>query len=172
MNRRRFLTLFAAAAGAAVVAPVIPAARVWSFPSLIEKLFRWRSTDASLVVPEVVPLSLAAGAGGNQFLTINWITYENLVTLEKNLRFHKILEPVHPFDRDLPAGVRIPVRFQLHHPVQRSLEIDSVVVDEFAGIDDFGEILSYSGAPPGRPPVNQLKSPRFPFRPAFGIPES
>jgi hypothetical protein len=157
MNRRRFLTLFAAAAGAAIVAPAIPAARVWSFPSLIEKLFRWRSTAAGVIVPNEVPISLGAGAGGNQFLTINWISYESLVKLEKNLRFSEL-----PGFDDLPAaaigstiGVKVPLRLRLGYPVREALE------DEI-----------YSGAPPGRPPVNQLKSPRFPFRPAFGIPES
>lgn len=155
MNRRRFLTLFAAAAGAAVVAPAIPAARVWSFPSLLEKLFRWRRTDAGMIVPEVAEMPLWP-VPGNNFLTISWITYESLMHLEKNLRSEAFEEL-----RDLPlmaVGSKIPIKMPQAFAIGDRISIVKLPI--------------YSGAPPGRPPVNQLKSPRFPFRPAFGIPES
>jgi hypothetical protein len=122
----------------------VPLGRVWSFPKVL-KFF-----GIDLGAQDATAVVVGGFSSGNCFLTTEWVSMECLRLLKKNLATHKALWWNRTIYDEFAVGQSIQVKIP-----QRTIE----------GF--------YSGAPPARPPVIQLKSPLLPLvLPALGMPES
>lgn len=82
MSRRRFLGIVGSTATAAAVAPLVDLERlVWT-------------PGQSIVVPDLGEVA-AFGGGGNQLLTVDWITKESLRILSENMKMSSMVNRVY-----------------------------------------------------------------------------
>lgn len=128
IDRRRFLSMFAVAGAVAAAAPLIPNARVWSFPSILERLFRWRTTDAGVLAPA----EFVVTGGGNEFINVEWITRETLEQLKNHLSFANIAAEQAAWNRQpLRLGTTVQVRIPQRFNVGDRISIAGVVQPRF-----------------------------------------
>jgi hypothetical protein len=151
LNRRGFLKMLGGGVAGIAIAEAVPLGRVRSFPKVLKLIGIDLAAGESVTAVSLVR--------GNVFLTTEYVTMEYLRVLKNKLRVAELMRPT-AFDREFAVGDVITVNMPALHQVQ--------VVDRLP----FVSCSAYSGGPPARPPVIQLKSPLVPFAPALGMPES
>lgn len=143
MNRRGFLKMLGGGVAGIAIAEAVPLGRVWSFPKVLKFI------GIDLGYGDATAVTVGTIGAGNVFLAHEYVTAEYLRLLKQRLLLASVYTPA--FEREFAIGNVIKVRIPRH----------------FTAIEG-----AYSGGPPARPPVIQLKSPFPPLAPALGMPES